>query len=753
MPPPTLREFVLHAVVDPDGRVPAVLGRNAADVVTSDRRLSDAALALLVLACPEAGPDDPDLVTTVRRLRGGLAQFDDPKVGGYHELLDADGALHPVGAVRTPATQALAHWARHRAAIVLGLAEEAAHSAEQLHALLTLVNRLNWPGLLDREATVVLDSGSCLDQVAVTVLAADSVAGPATGDTAPAWNAPGGATDRPSDWTALFDAAKSQLVRHLSRDGAWARCDAGGEPDRLSGYRVDATALAALAWCALHGRGHSDALDHARHLLRHVADRHQFPGVPGIWDCADADSQVRVDPVAAHHGRRRSPFPARLVADHALLLLATDRFLGIADDPWVEDLAGTAREEFGRYRDHGDGGVFHGLGSWFSTPVDPTVPLARHVMVSPATPGAFAVGNTSYVPFHEKQARTQLLALAAVDEHVPPAAPAPSVPTPRPAPRPLRVDLDRVATAPLSPDLIDVEAYLSWLGATRSGLGYGLTPYRSPLGLRSDRTAQIFSVLHVVSDLMTLGRPVPDPEGIAAGLRAAQNEDGGFAEQPGLLSEVFTTYCAVLTAYVLRARCFDEDRAAAFLLSCQHPEGGFGNAPGYPCDSWHTNLAVLALHALGRRPDREDDAIAYLTACRALSGGYAETPGGRPDAFATFRAVDSLIALGLQPPELDRTVSWLRLLQGDDGGFRYREGGPESFVGTYHAVAALYVVGEQPPDPATCIRWIAERQSSDGGFSRTQGGHSETTDEGFIAIQALHMLENKLNPYWAVIMT
>jgi prenyltransferase beta subunit len=752
MPPPTLREFVLCDVVDANGRVPAVLGRDGIDVVTADRRLSDAALAVLVLATPGTFPHDRDLVACIERLRVGLVQFEDPTAGGYHELLDADGVPHPVGAVRTPGTQALAHWARYRAAAVLGHAQEATSSAEHLHALLSLVNRLNWPSLLDREAAVVLDRGSFLDQVAVAVLAADSVAGPAQGGIAPTGHEPGASAIGHEDWTALLDGAERRLTRHLSGDGAWARCDTDGEPDRLFGYRAGATALAALAWCALHERGYPSALDHARQLLRHVADRHRFPGIPGIWDHADADSQVRVDPVAAYHGRHRSPFPARLAADHALLALAADRFLGMGDDPSVKDLADTAKEELGRYRDHGAGGVFHGLGSWFSTPVDPTVPLARHVMVPPATAGAFAVGNTAYVPFHEKQARTQLLALAALGDDAP-TPPAPPVLISQPTPRPLRVDLDRVATAPLSPDVIDVEAYLSWLGATRSGLGYGLTPYRSPLGLRSDRTAQIFSVLHVVSDLMTLDRPVPDPEGIAAGLRAAQNEDGGFAEQPGLLSEVFTTYCAVLTAYVLRIRCFDEDRAAAFLLSCQHPEGGFGNAPGYPCDSWHTNLAVLALHALDRRPDREPQTVAYLAACRDSCGGYGETPGGRPDTFATFRAVDSLIALGLQPPQLAQTVDWLRRLQGDDGGFRYREGGPESFVGTYHAVAALYVVGAGPPDPAACIRWIAERQAPDGGFSRTRGGHSETTDEGFIAIQALHMLEGKLNPYWAVIMT
>jgi hypothetical protein len=51
------------------------------------------------------------------------------------------------------------------------------------------------------------------------------------------------------------------------------------------------------------------------------------------------------------------------------------------------------------------------------------------------------------------------------------------------------------------------------------------------------------------------------------------------------------------------------------------------------------------------------------------------------------------------------------------------------------------------------VRWIAVRQSADGGFSRTPGGPSETTDEGFIAVQALHMLEGKLNRSWAVMMT
>ncbi|MER8012064.1 hypothetical protein [Streptomyces sp. NPDC094149] len=62
-------------------------------------------------------------------------------------------------------------------------------------------------------------------------------------------------------------------------------------------------------------------------------------------------------------------------------------------------------------------------------------------------------------------------------------------------------------------------------------------------------------------------------------------------------------------------------------------------------------------------------------------------------------------------------------------------------------------LGALPTDTEACKQWIAIRQSVDGGFSRTPGGPSETTDEGFIAVQALHMLEGKLNRSWAVMMT
>ncbi|MFE1750531.1 hypothetical protein ACFW88_08335 [Streptomyces anandii] len=110
--PPSLRSFVLEHLLDDGARVPAVFGRDSTDVITPDRTLRDAALALLVLP----GPDDRDLAA---RLLAALREFTDPDRPGFRELLDVTGAPHPVGDVRTPSAQALAAWAPHRAGTLL----------------------------------------------------------------------------------------------------------------------------------------------------------------------------------------------------------------------------------------------------------------------------------------------------------------------------------------------------------------------------------------------------------------------------------------------------------------------------------------------------------------------------------------------------------------------------------------------------------------------------------------------------------
>ena len=62
-------------------------------------------------------------------------------------------------------------------------------------------------------------------------------------------------------------------------------------------------------------------------------------------------------------------------------------------------------------------------------------------------------------------------------------------------------------------------------------------------------------------------------------------------------------------------------------------------------------------------------------------------------------------------------------------------------------------LGELPEHVEECKQWLSDHQMKDGGMSRSIYGPSDTTDEGFITIQALHMLERKLNPYWVRIVT
>lgn len=724
---PSLRNFVVNDVIGENARVPAVLGRDAKEIVTHDRTLRDAALAVLALG----GAADIQLT---RRLLESLEEFEDADHVGFHELLDFHGARDLLGYVRTPAWQALAAWAYYQGGNVLGLDRFIQSGQRYLLSWADSAMNHGWPISMDRTGTMVLDSGSALSDIAILVIAANAVC------------------DKSAFWATFFNKATLYLEKFVSNEGVWATIFSSGAPDLSYGYRLRASALGAMAWCILYERGYCNGLVYATKALIHVKSALSDPRTGGLWDRADYDSRVRVNPVASFYGRRSATFPAKLMADHALLALSADMVASVTKDVQFEEVAAKARIEIGRHMDPSVGGVFEGQSSWFSTPTDPTVPLARQVMVPPRTAGAFAVGNTSYVPLHEKHAGTQLLALMAMGDREVSFDETPHLPR-QLEPWPLKKDLSYIASGRISEGVINVPAYIGWLRSTTSGVSHGLTPYRAPLGVRSDRAPQTFSVLHVVADLLLLNEPIYDATGLLNSIFASQNPDGGFGEQAGMLSEAFTTYCAVLTFTILGGTGFNKDRCIEYLDSCQHPSGGFGNAPGYPCDIWHSNLSVLALHAMGRRPPREADLIAFIISCRNGDGGYGNRPGEISDVFATFRALDTLVALSLSPPNVGQTVAYLRGLQRESGGFLYRSNGVVSFVGTYHAVAALYVLGARPDDVPACIRYIAERQCQDGGFSRVPNAPSETTDEGFIAVHAIHMLENTLNPYWAVIIT
>lgn len=110
----------------------------------------------------------------------------------------------------------------------------------------------------------------------------------------------------------------------------------------------------------------------------------------------------------------------------------------------------------------------------------------------------------------------------------------------------------------------------------------------------------------------------------------------------------------------------------------------------------------------------------------------------------------SLGFLGQPLHSHSKAATWIKYLQTPSGGFRFRPGKPESLVATYHAVAGLALVNTSPVDPRSCENWLRSYQSRDGGFGA--GGLTNTTDDGFCALQTLYILRKKLNRFWIAAM-
>lgn len=700
-----LDEWFLHRFSADGSRLPAATSADGDTVVTADERLLDAGLLALVAA--ETG--EADLHALARRV---LDRF--VAAGGEvpPSLLDVTGTVHPLGGVVSGFD--LAVWALG----VLALNDDASSAGHALDVLTSAA----WSESFARTGEVLASERRLATAAAGVLLAVR------TGGVVPV-----------EAFETFWDGARF-----------WDRVDAAGTPVRSLGSTTHDLSWALMACRSLaSGGGAGSGWQHRAESIVTLLRGSVLPDAwhPGVWSRLGPDGRVSMLPEAAFARGDFSPFPAVLASDQALLLVA----LRGLDSEEAGVLRATARATLASLRDP-VGGVNYGQGSWFSTPTDPTVPLDRLVMVPPRSVGGYSVGNSTYVPTQTKHAYTQISVLWANDD----ASPEQNA-EPRQG-RPISlVDFDArrrpvpEGTAP-TPEL-DLEAYLGWLERTRNGAGYGLTPYSAPLGFRADTTAQTFSMLHVLSDLAVLGRPLPDADWISQCLVACRNADGGFAERSGLPSEVFTTYCAVLSGLIAGADFGDADETVQFLRSAQQRSGGFGNSPGVVDDVWHTNLAVLSLVALRAEPEDSDGVIVFLRACRNDDGGYGQRPGRASDAFATFRAVGSLLALGAEPEHAAQTIAYLSSLQDSDGGFRYREGAAVSFVGSYHAIAGLYLLGTPVPDVDSCRVYLLDRQEADGGFGRVANGVSETTDEGFIAIQALHMLDGSLDQTWALMLT
>ncbi|RUT29632.1 hypothetical protein EJP77_14765 [Paenibacillus zeisoli] len=731
-------DYLWNALVDQaHGGVVTSLDANGIDIICDDKQLEDQALSVWALS---RSADHADKAAVLAQ---SLLQLKDPENAGYIELTDRYWRPHAPGYVKTASRQVLAALALLEAGSVAkdsSLVQEGLLLVDHISAAL---HTHNFASILNRDWSSQLDDRRDLKTAALSVLALDLAE----------------QLQPHADFRAKRDSALDHLVLFIDKKegGAHDKLSAEGTPILLGGKRLESQALAALSLARLSRTlNRSDLLAEAEQLIAFIARHLVHPMYGGYWDRSRTDGTVEVDGIQGYFGSA-SPFPVLKVSDHAILLLALHE-IGWQQKPELQEVARTAFNVIHNYTDHRAGGVFHGQGNWFSTPVDPTVPLGRHFWVPPHTPGSFHAGNFAYVPLQQKQAYTQAwaglaLTAARVSEFREAAA--------YNEPVSVKVDLlehklDEELTSSLhalSAPYIDIPQYVKWLKLTRSGGGYGLTPYRSPLGFRSDRSSQVFSTLHVLADFHVLKEEVPEPALLAANIRVCQNPDGGFGEQPGHPSEAFTTYCGVLSLHILGEAPSHPAACITYLQSCQNPDGGFGNAPGYRSDIWHTNLSVAALKALDAEPHDKEACARFIVSCADEQGAYGIHPGAPSETFSAYRAISSLYILGYEPPHVELTVNWLQSCQMPDGGFVYRPGRARSFVGSYHAIAALYLLGEHPANIEACKKWMSAHQNPDGGFGRQLGGVSDTTDEGFICLHTAYMLENLLSRTWVAMVS
>lgn len=691
------------------------------DIVTEDKSLLDMALGLLAFSKVKNKE-------MLQKLVVDLKKFEDKDNGGYFEVLDSTSIIQSIGQVKTLLHQLLTQYGKFVASKVLGDTVMEQDSKYQIEYIVRKYISKNYASILTVDWIDVIDSKKLLKDVSLFIYICNQI-----------------------DQQESMNDLTWQLKKFVDDNrGAFSELDVNNQPYYLSSKKLSDMSLMILAISSLYATD-KELQDVIDSTLKFIDTHFKHPLTNGFWDKSNRYGVVSVDLISSYYKKTESPFPVKSMSSHSLFLIALTSLKYNLNEELIEQLKQEAKEQLFHYYDDKNGSLNLGQGNWFSTPTSPTVPIARHVMVPAYTKGAFYVGNTVYLPLHEKMTSLQCLAILAlnIDDKKEKTQFKPikySISS-------FKKKMDYVTSEPLTNNYIDLEKYFNWSQKTISGYSYGLTAYRSPLGVKSDKTPQNFSALHVVADMTLLGKEIPNKNELEIILKSSQNEDGGFSEQPSLLSELFTTYCVVATEFIIGKANFNKEKCIEFIHECQNNDGGFGNAPGYPSDSWHTNFGVVTLHLLGAEPLDKEGLIQYLLHCQNEDGGFGVIPQGVSETFSTFRVVDSLTVLGIEIPNKEKTVEWLKNLQSDNGGFLYQKGKVVSFVGSYHAIGALYLLGESPRNIEQAQKWLAKHQSKDGGFSRVEDAPSDTTDEGFIAIHASYMLEKKVNPYWIAIIT
>jgi prenyltransferase beta subunit len=236
------------------------------------------------------------------------------------------------------------------------------------------------------------------------------------------------------------------------------------------------------------------------------------------------------------------------------------------------------------------------------------------------------------------------------------------------------------------------------------------------------RSADLRATYAAVRTLKWIDR-LPDEttrEETIASLLARRNNDGAFAWQRGLASDVWATFYSAQCLSDLRGQA-DVEPMLDWLSRTQNADGGFGMQPGQTSDVWATYYAARLFREIGGRSVPDPAALArWLGRLQCHDGGLTWSPNrADPDVRAAYYAVHAALAAELPTEFWDEAalLAWLPAMQVDGGGFRFDAASAPCLWATFRATKTLEALGAEPIDPVGCIAWIRHQAGPDG-FTR-----------------------------------
>lgn len=682
----------------------------------------------------------------------------DRQHGGVIEVRERYGLVNELGNVKTTYRMFLAAFVLLKARNLEGGEEYVKEGIGILsylasHAIAGDSN--DYYSKVSRDWRTVLDEKRSPKNMAFAVLAANQMA-----------LASGEAGDR-QDAIDKAGCLMDNYVEQTGRVVEWRRHDG---TVMTGGVKVDliTSSQVAIALLDIYDLSQNQAyLDAARKIVSYINGYLWDTRFGGFWTHCDLDGKITIH--REFITLLTSTIPIKTTAGNSWALIANCLL-------WKKTKA-EAQMEFikdgFRYLhgmlDRVNGGLFIGEGYFWTPPGTPVGPFLRLMLPTRETPGVFHFGSSSFLRLYNKHADSQavgLLASTVMDEvlkdykgdnrdvkakvqnktsHSPQGTEF------------IYENLSLQTVVNLTKDM-DVQKHVDWIqGAHTPNIGYGWTPFISPLGTKPDRTPSIFGIHHSIANLKVFGVPIKDRERIADWIRNCQSSNGAYGEYPGGPADVLNTYLAVNVLDMLGESNYgDHEACINYLQKCQNSDGGFGVVPGFKSDLFHTNLAAVALLTLQAEPRGKDNLISYLLSAENPDGGYGEYPSGPSDTYSCYRAIGTLALYDKAIPHPELTAVFLRKCQGSKGsggGFGHDWDGRQSMVATYHAVAALHLLNSTPEHLEECVEWVSGCQTPDGGFSNIPGVTTGTIDEGFAAVQSLCILRMGLSRAFIILVS